>query len=183
MPFMRNPILVILFVFFYTFQTKAQTKDTFVVRTQFANQGEQEDYWTEKFFYEKYNKETQAKYIGKIVEYNKMTFGFDSSVVLLLNDHKKLSSIFKQGLLFPSLFTGTAYVLDTIKIDALEELQFLKLPHTKKRFRLWFYGEWQANPNVYLFELTNENSTAQTDLYSFLKGAELTFFKRGWRIL
>jgi hypothetical protein len=179
---MRPLLFVILFISLIPFVSIAQ-KDTFIIRTNFVNQGEQEDYWAEKLFYENYKKEIHEKYSGHIVEYNKMTFGFDSTVVLLLNDHKKLSSLFKIGLLFPGLFTGSANVQDTIKIDALEELQFLKLPLTKKRFRLWFYGKWQANPNVYLFELTNENATNQTDLYSFLKGAKLTFFKRGWRIL
>lgn len=180
MPFMRHPILIILFIFFCTFQIKAQTKDTFVVRKHFANQGELENYWTEKFFYENYKTEIYQKYNGKIREYNKTTFGFDSSVILLLNDRNKLSSLFKTGLLFPRLFSNTQ---DTVKIDALEELQFLKLPPTKKRFRLWYYGMWQTNPNVYVFELTNERTTGNTDLETFLQNATLTFFKRGWRIL
>lgn len=180
--FVRPLLFVILFTFFIPFVLIAQ-KDTFVVRTNFTNQGEQEDYWAEKFFYEKYKKEIYQKYSGQIVEYNKMAFGFDSTVVLLLSDHKKMSSLFKEGLLFPSLFIGTGNAQDTIKIDALEELQFLKLPLTKKRFRLWVYEKWLTNPNVYLFELTNEKATGQTDLYSFFKGAELTFFKRGWLIL
>ncbi|MES2850598.1 MAG: hypothetical protein V4685_16180, partial [Bacteroidota bacterium] len=133
-------LLFIIFSIFLIPSVSIAQKDTFIVRTDFATQGEQEDYWAEKFFYEKYKKEIHTKYSGQIVEYNKMTFGFDSTVVLFLNDHKKLFSIFKTGLLFPSLFTGSANEQDTIKIDALEELQFLKLPLSKKRFRLWFYG-------------------------------------------
>lgn len=181
-PFMKRIFFVILFIILIPSVSTAQ-KDTFIVKTKFINQGEQEDYWAEKFFYENYKKEIYKKYSGQILENNKSTFGFDSTVVILLNDHEKLSLLFKIGLLFPSLFTGSTNIQDTIKIDALEELKFLKLPPTKKRFRLWFYGKWQGNPNVYLFELTNEHATTQTNSDSFLIGAKLTFFKRGWLII
>lgn len=179
MPSLTPILIVLLSILLNPFDSRAQS-DTFVVRTNFANQGEQEDYWAEKFFYEKYKTEKHQKFSGEIREYNKTTFGFDSTIVLLLNDHNKLASLFKTGLLHPQLFSNTQ---DTVKIDALEELQFLKLPPTKKRFRLWYFGAWQANPNVYLFELANEYATSQTSLEVFLQHASLTFIKKGWRIL
>ncbi len=179
---MRYFLLFALSILLNSFASKAQ-KDTFIVRTDFDTQGQQEDYWAEKFFYENYKREEYQKYQGQVQEYNKTIFGFDSTVVILLNDPKKLASLFKLGLLYPNLFITSSYAQDTLRIDALEELQFLKLPPTKKRFRLWFYAKRQPNPNAYLFELTNENASTTTNLEIFLQTASLTFLKRGWRIL
>lgn len=187
MPFLRYFLVVLLSILLSPFASKAQ-KDSFIIRTSFVNQGQQEDYWAEKFFYEKYQKEVYQKYVGQVHKYNNTTFGFDRTVILLLNYPKKLTSLFKTGLLYPSLFIGSTYYQDTLKIDALEELQFLKLPPTKKRFRLWLYpkgpkGMLILNPNVYLFELTNEHASTETNLETFLQTATLTFLKKGWRIL
>jgi hypothetical protein len=179
MPFMRPSVLFIIIILLKSFASSAQ-KDTFTVRTNFTNQGEQEEYWAEKFFYENYKTEIHQKYKGQIREINKTTLVFDSSVVMLLNDRNNLFTIFKMGLLFPKLFSNTQ---DTVRIDALEELKNMKIPPTKKRFKLWFYGNGQFNPNVYLFELTNEMVRGNTSLETFLQNATLTYFKRGWRII
>ena len=40
-----------------------------------------------------------------------------------------------------------------------------------------------ANPQVYLFELTNEKANEKTDWKSFIKNAKLTFVKEGWIII
>ena len=185
MPFMRHSFLIALSILFGSFSSEAQ-KDTFIVRTNFSNQGQQEDYWAEKLFYEQYIKEYYPKYRGQIKVISSSVFSFDSLHIMLLNDPHPmvLTSIFKQGLLFPTLFTQNASVNDTLKIDALEELTFLKLPPTKKRFRLWCYTiEFLSNPTVYLFELSNKHASATTDLKTFIQGSSLTFLKSGWTIL
>ena len=40
-----------------------------------------------------------------------------------------------------------------------------------------------ANPQVYLFELRNENATEKTDWEKWIKGSKLTFLKDGWIII
>ncbi len=182
---MRQLLPIIVSIFFNPFALKAQ-KDTFVVRTNFDNQGQQENYWAEKLFYEQYKKEYYQKYKGRVKVINSSVIKFDSLYLMLLNDpHPKvLTSILTQGLLFPTLFTQYASANDTLKIDALEELKFLKLPPTKKRFRLWCYtSEFVANPTVYLFELSNERASATSNLKTFIQGSSLTFLKSGWIIL
>jgi|SRR5689334_4847272 len=205
MPFMRHTILVILFLAICTFQTKAQTKDTFVVRTQFANQGEQEDYWAEKLFYEKYKKETYKRFAGDInvIDKNHIKFG---NKILQGYFPPELKSIFTQGIFYPQIITGDTvapkksneeinkmtdgqrvfYKMtqnDTLVIGEFEELKFLSKSPTIKRFRYWEYRKWSANPQVYFIELTNAAADKSTDMETFIKGATLTFVKDGWIIM
>jgi len=205
MPFMRHPILVILFVSICTFQTKAQTKDTFVVRTQFANQGEQEDYWAERLFYDKYKKENYKRFAGtiEIVDKNNIRFG---NKILRGYFPPELKSIFTQGIFYPKIITGDSVAPkksseeinkmtdgqrvfynmtqnDTLRIGEFEELKFLSKNPTIKRFRYWEYRKGFANPKVYFIELTNMAADKSTDMETFIKGATLTFVKDGWIIM
>ena len=204
MPFMRHPIIVILFLSICTFQTKAQTKDTFVVRTQFANQGEQEDYWAEKLFYEKYQKQEYKNFNGDIVVNDKNHIRFGNKI-LHAYFPPELKSIFTQGLFYPQLILGDSVAPkksleeinkmtdeerlfynmtqnDTLSMGDFEELKFLSKSPIVKRFRFWQYRKWD-NPVVYFIELTNTSADKSTDLTTFIKGASLTFVKKGWRIL
>jgi len=72
---------------------------------------------------------------------------------------------------------------DTIYISNIEEIKISELSPKVKRFKLWLQWRGIANPFVYLFELTNEDATKQTDMENFIKGAELTFFKQGWIVI
>jgi len=205
MSFMQHPILIILFVSICTFQTKAQSKDTFVVRTQFANQGEQEDYWAEKFFYEKYKKENYKRFAGeiKVIDKNHIRFG---NKILRGYFSPELKSIFTQGIFYPQIITGDSVAPkksneelikmtdgqrvfynmtenDTLVIGEFKELKFLSKSHTVKRFRFWEYQEWSANPQVYFIELTNTVADKSTEMETFIKGATLTFVKGGWVIM
>ena len=182
MPSMRLYFIIILNAFICSTQTNAQT-EPFVTRTEFENQGEQEDYWAEKFFYENYRKQNWKKYPNNVYVETSSTNKFDSTYIQLFADSKDLGSIFKLGILFPDLFIHDRTNGDTLKIGSVEELKFLKLPHTKKRFRLWFYGKKLTNPTVYLFELTNEHASPSTHFETFIKQASLTFFKQGWVII
>jgi hypothetical protein len=75
--------------------------------------------------------------------------------------------------------TDTLYIYP----GSIEELKFLEISPRVKRFRFWLRLNGIANPFVYLFELTNENATKQTDIENFIKGASLTFFKQGWIVI
>lgn len=202
---MRHPILVILFVSICTLQTKAQTRDTFVVRTQFANQGEQEDYWAEKLFYEKYKKETYKRFAGDIIviDNNHIKFG---NKILRGYFSPELKRIFTQGIFYPQIISGDSVVSkknieeinkmtdgqrffynmtqnDTLHIGEFEELKFLSKSPTIKRFRYWKYRKGSANPQVFFIELTNMAADKSTDMENFIKGATLTFVKDGWIVM
>ena len=205
MPLMRHSLLVILFYSICTFQTKAQTKDTFVVRTQFANQGEQEDYWAEKLFHEKYKKENYKRFTGEIniIDNNYIRFG---NKILQVYSVPELKSVFILGIFYPQILTGDSVTPkksneeisgmndeqrvfynmtqnDTLSIGDFEELKFLSKNPTVKRFRFWQYRKWSANPQVYFIELTNTDADKTTDMETFIKGATLTFVKGGWIIM
>ena len=205
MPFMRHSIIVILFVSICSFQTNAQTKDTFVVRTQFANQGEQEDYWAEKLFYEKYKKENYKRFTGDITVIDKSHIRFGNKI-LRGYFPPELKSIFTQGIFYPQNISGDSVAPkksneeisrmndgqrvfynmtqnDTLIIGNFEELKFLSKSSTTKRFRYWEYRKGFANPQVYFIELTNTAADKSTDMETFIKGATLTFVKDGWIIM
>ena len=205
MPFMRHPILVILFVSICTLQTKAQTRDSFVVRTQFANQGEQEDYWAEKLFYEKYKKETYKRFAGDIIVIDNNHIKFRNKI-LRGYFSPELKRIFTQGIFYPQIIIGDSVVpkknneeinkmtdgqrffynmtqTDTLHIGEFEELKFLSKSPTIKRFRYWEYRKGSANPQVYFIELTNMAADKSTDIETFIKGATLTFVKDGWIVM
>jgi hypothetical protein len=197
--------MTIFFISVCAFQTKAQKKDTFVVRTQFANQGEQEDYWAEKLFHENYKKEHYRRFSGDIdvIDKNHIRFG---NKILRAYFAPELNCIFTLGIFYPQLITGDSvspkknseeiskmtdgqrvfYYMtqnDTLSIGNFEELKFLSTDPTKKRFRFWEYRKWSANPQVYFIELTNMAADRSTDMRTFIKGAALTFVKNGWIIL
>ena len=202
---MRHLLLTIFFVLICTFSMNAQKNDTLVIRTQFANQGEQEDYWAEKLFYEKYKKENYKRFAGdiKIIDKNHIRFG---NKILRAYFPPELKSIFSQGIFYPQLIIGDSvsskksneeiskmtdgqkffYNMtqnDTLVIGEFEELKFLSTSPTIKRFRFWEYRKWSANPQVHFIELTNTTAEKSTDLATFIKGAALTFVKDGWIIL
>lgn len=202
---MRFPILLLLFYSICTFQTKAQTKDSFVVRTQFANQGEQEDYWAEKLFYEKYKMEKYKRFTGDInvIDNNHIRFG---NKILQAYLAPEFISIFNQGIFYPQIITGDSvspkksneeisrmndeqrlfYKMnqnDTLTIGEFEELKFLSKSPRVKRFRFWEYRKWSSNPQVYFIELTNTAAKKSMDMETFIKGATLTFVKGGWIIM
>ena len=72
---------------------------------------------------------------------------------------------------------------DSLTISNFEELRCLNITPTKRRFRFWLYTKGFANPTVCFLELTNSNASGKTSLASFIKGAQLTFFKKGWVII
>lgn len=190
-------------VFTINLECKAQ-EESFTYRRNFANQGEQEDYWAEKLFYEQYNKNIYEKFEGEIVEIDKNNIKFKNKVLsgYFSTEYK---TIFTSGLFYPQLLSGDEVTLrkkeeelskmseielfryhmtqnDTLSIGDFEELKFLSKPPTIKRFRFWVYRNW-SNPQVHFIELTNENADKSTDLKTFIQGAILTFIKDGWIIL
>jgi hypothetical protein len=202
MPFVRHYLFAILFTFICTVNAIAQKKDSFVVRTHFASQGEQEDYWSEKLFHEEYNEQHYARFMGNIdvIGISHIRFG---SIILHADVAPEFKCIFSLGILYPQLITeysvypressgelskmadgqrviNNMILNDTLSIGNLEELKFLSTDPTKKRFRFWEYRKWSKNPQVYFIELTNKAADRSTNLENFIKGAALTFVKRGW---
>lgn len=204
MPLIRHTILIILLLFSIT-KITAQIPETNPGKKEFKNQGEQEDYWAEKLFEEKYMKQNYKRFTGDIVviDQNNIRFG---NKILRAYFSPELKSIFTQGIFYPQIITGDSVSTkksaeevnkmtniqkvfynmaqnDTLAIGEFEELKFLSTSPTIKRFRFWEYRNWSANPQVYFIELTNTTVDESTDLATFIKGATLTFVKDGWIIL
>lgn len=177
-------------------------------KREFKNQGEQENYWAEQVFEKEYQKQNYSKYKGNIlIESNtQIIFG---NKTLNINCNSDFLPIFTNGIFYPQLILGNTennkiltnselekltpqeqvfYKLgrnDLFNISELEELTFLnknKSP-TIKRFRFWSFWSGMANPQVYYFEITNENANDNTTINEFIKNSKLTFLKSGHIIL
>ena len=176
-------------------------------KKQFKNQGEQEDYWAEQLFEQKYIKQSFEKFKGKVSIIDKTNIEFDNKSLEFWSVKPELLEIFTEGIFYPQIVIGheknnpikseselklltnnerLLYNLkrnDKLRISDFEELPFLSKSPTIKRFRFWNYTFGSMNPQVYFIELTNENATEKTELSSFIKGAKLTFVKEGWMII
>lgn len=200
----RQIILIILLIFSIT-KITAQIPETNLAKKEFKNQGEQEDYWAEKLFEEKYSKQNYKRFTGEIVIIDKNNIRFGNKI-LRGYFSPEIKSIFTQGIFYPQIITGDSvstkksakdvskmtdvqkvfYKMtqnDTLAIGEFEELKFLNTSPTIKRFRFWEYRSWSANPQVHFIELTNSTADISMDLETFIKGATLTFVKDGWIIL
>jgi len=193
---------------FSTMLVEAQTK-----QPQFANQGEQEDYWSVMFFKEKYVKENFERFKGKITIINRDSILFDDKLLRVDIPDNDLHAIFTMGLIYPDVISGLTgnpvypeigkkvrlpkqkkSLKDTIKsldmkkflsyrITNVEEVKFLNISPHIKRFRFWLFNKLMLNPTVCFAELTNETATTNTSLSDFINGSELTFFMQGWVVI
>jgi hypothetical protein len=204
MPLMRHFIISILLILTIA-KVTAQVSGSKPVKNDFKNQGEQDDYWVEKLFEEKYTKQNYKRFTGEIVVVDKNHIRFGNKV-LRAYFSPDLKSIFTQGIFYPQIITGDSVTPkksekelrkmtdvqklfynmtqnDTLAIGEFEELKFLSTSPTIKRFRFWEYRKGFANPQVYFIELTNTTADKSTDLTTFINGATLTFVKDGWIII
>tara|TARA_R100000306_G_scaffold40171_1_gene39511 strand:+ start:126 stop:641 length:516 start_codon:yes stop_codon:yes gene_type:complete len=158
-------------------ETKAEQKAE--LKPPFANQGEQEDFWAQELFKKEYKANTYSKYIGeiKLENENQIRFG-DVQSIFISGTETKYYSILTNGLFHPDLLNALS-----LQITDLEEMEFLSNSPKVKRFRFWLFRPNMANPQVYLFELRNENATEKTDWEKWIKGSKLTFLKDGWIII
>lgn len=144
----------------------------------FKNQGEQDDYWAKEIFRKEYKKEEHSRYGKQIIAVNANTYQYGYQYFSIPELADSIKPLFTSGILYSSLFGANASGIGNI-----EELPFPELPPAIKRFSCWVNSQGFANPVVYVFELTNEQATKQTDLKSFIMGASLTFIKQGTIII
>lgn len=157
---------------------KVETEKSTELRPPFKNQGEQEDYWAQELFKKEYKKQYYSKFIGEITTTDsKIKFG-KVQYIELFDSNSDYNLIFEKGLFYPDILNAIS-----LRIGSLKELEFLSNNPKVKRFRFWLYRPNMANPQVYLFELTNEKANEKTDWKSFIKNAKLTFVKEGWIII
>ena len=203
--------LIIIVIVIFTFGCKTQRNEIIAVPTSdfkppFRNQGEQENYWAQEVFKSNYKKLKYDKYSGKIENIDNEIFIYGNKSFNLYGVNNTLVRIFSKGILYPQLISGhnseprkTKQELDPLStsehliyeymrsddltITNLEELGYLSNSPKVKRFRLWLGGPKSANPQVYLFELTNINADKKTDLKEFIESSQLTFLKEGWIII
>ena len=194
--FMRTITTILLISLF--FSANCQETKTREKEPTFKNQGEQEDYGAKKLFEENYKVENYKRFEGKILVLNDTIIKYDEEILEIKFIGKELKTIFEKGIFYPSIITGgweeskrrieglDPKILSrkNLMITDFEELSFLSKPPKVKRFRFWLFDiGYSGNPSVYFIELTNDNATSETNLETFINGARLTFFRKGWRII
>lgn len=205
---MKYLILIILTFNFSCIAQKSEVKDksNTELKPPFNTQGEQEDYWAQEFFKKEYKKFPYEIYSGEIKELDGTNFIYENKSFEIYDINESLKIIFSKGILYPQLISGFSteprksdkeldsltnselyfYELsrgDNLIITDLEEMKFLSNSPKIKRFRFWLNNPNSVNPQVYLFELTNEKASKETDLKDFIENSKLTFLKEGWIIL
>jgi hypothetical protein len=127
---------------------KAEAKESV---PEFNTAGEQEEYDVKKMFKKEYKKQQHKKYFGSIKSIDNVTFQFDTLIMTVNHTRNELRSIFYQGLLYPSLFGFESLFggKDSLRITDLQELKYVDNGPTYKRFSLWLFRNWLANPQVY----------------------------------
>ena len=185
---------------------KVNAKKNTELKPPFKNQGEQENYWAQELFKKEYKKLSYKQYSNEIKEKEETEFIYDNKSFHIYGINDTLKLIFRKGILYPQLISGFTnekrksekeldslsaseryfYELsrgDNLTITNLEELNFLSDSPKTKRFRFWLNRPKSANPEVYLFELTNETADKNTELKEFIENSKLTFLKEGWIII
>jgi hypothetical protein len=162
-------ILFLLFKMPLFAQDKGDSTETI---TEFKNQGEQENYWATQLFKKEYKEHYFLVFKDRIL-ISGDAFVFTGDSLFVNNSSAEMKAVFSNGLLYPALIGGN-------RITDIEELKFVEKSEKRRRFRFLLYQKWLSNPTVCFFELTNMNATQATDLSEFIRGATLTFFKRGW---
>lgn len=203
---MKIFLTILFLIFAIVCQSQVSSKKTDELKPPFKNQGEQEKYWAQELFKKEYKKTTYKVYSGKIVKTDTSKFTYDNKFFKVGYANKSLELIFTKGILYPQLISGYTteprksekeldslskteryfYEMsrgDQLYISNLKELPFLSNSPKVKRFRFWLSRPKSANPQVFLFELTNEKATNDTDLKTFLEHAKLTFLKAGWIVI
>lgn len=193
--FMKAITTIFLITIF--FSANCQETKTKEKELTFKNQGEQENYWAKQLFSKKYTKQNYSQFEGNITIVDENTIKYDDEVLLVYNTGNELKKIFEKGIFYPRIITGPVKTGDARKADLesmlirddsliitdFEEQTFLSNSPKVKRFKFWLFMKGAVNPTVYFIELTNESATTETKIESFINGARLTFFVRGWRII
>ncbi|MDN3494266.1 hypothetical protein [Winogradskyella bathintestinalis] len=185
---------------------KVETDKTTELKPPFKNQGEQENYWAQELFKKEYKEQSYELYLNEIKEKDGTEFIYDNKSFSIYGIDEPLKLLFKKGILYPQLISGfttenrkTEKELDSLSVSEryfyelsrgynltimnLEELDFLSNSPKIKRFRFWLGRPKSVNPQVYIFELTNENADKNTNLKEFITNSKLTFLKEGWIII
>lgn len=149
------------------------------LKPPFKNQGEQENYWAQEHFKQKYLRQKHSRFTGNITVQNDSIMNFNFSILrIVTNKNNYYINIFKNGLIYPQLLNRK-----DLGISSVEELDFLSDNPKVKRFRFWAWQNNSRNPQVYLFELTNTKTDNHTSFGDFCKGATLTYLKDGWIVI
>ena len=165
-----------------------------VTKPEFANQGEQEDYWARQLFDSSYVKQEYPLFSGTITIKDGEYFSFNGQV-LIVSSPAELVPVFSGGIFYPQLITGDCgtqqgspgkkkevpalFGCDSLRISDIEELTFMATSVAQKRFRFLLWRKGFANPRLQFLELTNDRAKENMTLTEFIKGARLTFYKAG----
>jgi hypothetical protein len=170
---------IILFALFLVLSSSAQKNPA---TPEFKNQGEQENYQAKQLFEKEYVPQHFDKFTGLIhCDINDCLFNHIRLTLAITLP--ELQTIFSSGLFYPDLIPGRICPGDSLIISSLEELPFAENGSAVKRFRFWLFENCLANPTVYFIELTNDQAKKGEEISSFVKGARLTFVRKGWIII
>jgi hypothetical protein len=209
---MKRILLVLLMFFASSMIVIAQKKakrlktmnEKMKLEREPETQGEQEVIWGERFLKENYKRMYFPRFKGTISKRGDAIY-FDENLVEIDNTSGEMYLLLESGILYPGIFgplspkvkiqkqanqykTNPIFPFirtDSLRISDMEEIKTSADDKStkSKRFRFLLWRKGFMNPSIYFIELTNNKATADTDIRTFIKDAELTFFKQGWVLI
>jgi hypothetical protein len=170
-------------------------------RGEKGTQGRKEDQWSRKLIRKEYSKNDYRIYSGAINVLNDDTIKYNDEIIIVTNTCNDLKLVFKKGILYPEIIKEPVPIhrglvskqeldslvlqskTDSLEITDFEELKFIKHSPGTRFFHFWLFRTGLANPTVCFVALYNKSASRKTDLATFINGARLTFFTKGWIVL
>lgn len=169
---MKKIFLIIFILSYITFSYAQETE------------GEATKKRIKRIFDKEYKQEKFNLYSGNIsskLSSDQLIVSYDSMMISMSKKSFKYKDIFEKGLLYPNLLGGSKKY--PLSICCIEELTYVKSSPKYRRYSIWVFMNGLMNPNLFIFELKNENANKNESTEDFIKDAHMTFFKYGWTII
>ena len=141
----------------------------------FATEGERQASEAQQVFRDHYSSGYYPPFEGSITWIAPGIYRLDSFTMRIDSLPPGCTGLLSRGLLFPGRMAPLFGSTDTVSIRNLYELKGASPSPQIRRFTCWIYNSQFANPVWYVFELTNEQGAADTEMAAFIQNARLTF--------
>jgi hypothetical protein len=179
--------IIIFSVVLSLYNCKSLEKDDlFFSKPILKSECELDNYWSSRFLnYEKQNYklfegEITVSYVedytfkeDSIVSFYTSKINFEDDFLNIQSKNLKYNLVFTKGLIFPDIITKR----NDKNIISINELICLSKSYKVKRFSLMVSYINFANPELYVFELVNNNATISSTWIDFIENAKLTYLK------
>ena len=141
----------------------------------FTTEGERQAYELQQLFRDHYKPQSYPLFDGPVTHTAPGVYKYGSFIMRMDSLSGEMAGLLSRGIIYPGLLGSLLGSTDTLSISHIVELHGLSSSPQKRRFSCLVFNQQMANPTLYVFELTNREGTADTDMTIFIRDARLTF--------